>query len=176
MMIYNRRKRAEFFAEQKAQYDAAIHTAKEALASGTATEAQINFLNMDNAEKARMEALKAEKEQKKGIFKKGSEWLFSGLKKEEGADDAAISQATLGVEAPKEQAESLVKVEGEVVKAIDEKKMTIADKAKQAFENEKERQRTGGPLDRIGVSTDDSKSGEESPKSGGWFSFITRRS
>ena len=56
MMIHNRRQRAKFFEEQKAKQAAAIYSARQAIASGDATEEQINFINMEDAHTARLEA------------------------------------------------------------------------------------------------------------------------
>ena len=61
MMIYNRRKRAEFFAEQKAKHEIAIYDAKVAMEYGNATEAQLEFMKRENAEQARVDALRREK-------------------------------------------------------------------------------------------------------------------
>jgi hypothetical protein len=155
MIIYNRRKRAEFNAEQKARYEAAIHAATMAIQSGTATEAQIEFMERDKAKQAHMAALA----NKKGIFKRGSEWLFSGLKKE------AQVEVGAGPEAPSRVENSLNRVAKE--DATDLKEM-----AKEAFSNEK-RSQLGGLLDQLGTS---GETPTESSKSGSWMSFITRRS
>lgn len=163
MIIHNRRKRAEFHAEQKARYDAAIHVARTALQSGTATEAQIEFIERDEAHQAQ---LAAQKEKKKGIFTKGSEWLFSGLKKEDQTDYTVNGESGSQKEVPG-------KVENAVNLGVAGGTTDIKDKAKAAFANEKERQRAGGPLDRLGTA---SKSTTEPPKSGGWMSFVTGRS
>lgn len=163
MIIHNRRKRAEFYTEQKARYEAAIQTAKSAMQSGTATEAQIEFISRDVAEQARLAALQANK---KGIFKSGSEWLFSGLKKEELTENSSNSDIGSEQGAPSGLESTLGQ------KAADDA-TDLKDKAKEAFANERERQRTGGPLDRLGTSVENTA---EPPKSGGWMSFMTRRS
>ena len=168
-MVHNRRQRAKFFEEQKAKQAAAIYTAREAIASGAATEEQINFINMEDAHQARLEAAARAKAQKKGIFASGKAWLFSGLKKEEEGEDLGSSERRLGYEALSEEDDSLGERESDIVRAIEDKHAGISAKAKQAFADEKERQRTGGPLDRLGSG------GEETPKPGGWTSFMTRR-
>jgi hypothetical protein len=163
MIIHNRRKRAEFRAEQKARYEAAIHAARTAIWKGTASEAQIEFISRDEAEQARIAALTTNK---KGIFKRGSEWLFSGLKKEE--QNEYMSNSELGSEQ-----ETPRGVGNALGQRAAEDATHIKDRAKEAFANEKERQRTGGQLDRLGASVENTT---ESPKSGGWTSFMTRRS
>lgn len=160
MVRYNRKKRTEFFAEQKARYDAAVHHANTAIQSGTATEAEIDFIQGHNEEQARIDAFLA----KKGIFKRASEWMFSGLKKEEQGSDIGAGEAPTGHETSSAVNDSLT---GKAIKDTTDLKGT----AKQAFADEKEKQRTGGPLDRLGTSTENPP-----PRSGGWTSFMTRRS
>ncbi|KAF4621545.1 hypothetical protein G7Y89_g14529 [Cudoniella acicularis] len=174
MMIHNRRKRAEFFAEQKALHTSAMQNAQRALEFGTATEDQIAFLSREREHDAQVAALEKTKAEKKGIFKRGKEWLFSGLKKEEEGEDVGTSERRLGYEGLSEEDDTLGERESDIVRAIEEKKMAISEKVKQAFENEKEKQRTGGPLDRLGTAPKDGAS-EEQPKAGGWTSFMTRR-
>lgn len=174
MMIYNRRKKAEFFAEQVAQHKGAVHDAKLAIEHGIATEAQQEFLAREEAEDARIARLK-EAKANKGAFNKFKDFIFMGLKKEEEGEDVGSSEARLGYEALSEEDDGLGERESDIVRAIEDKKLAIQGKARKAFANEKERQRTGGPLDKIGTSTDKAGSGEEPPKSGGWTSFMTRR-
>jgi hypothetical protein len=160
MMIHNRRQRAKFFEEQKAKQAAAIYSARQAIDSGHATEEQINFINMEDAHTARLEAERRAKAEKKGIWTAYKEWLFSGLKKEEEGDDVGSSERRLGYEAMSEEDDSLGERESDIVRAI---------------KDEKERQQTGGPLDRLGTETEGVEVDDEKPKSGGWTSFMTRR-
>lgn len=169
-MIYNRKKRAEFFAEQKAKHQAAIYEAKQAKNHGIATEEQIAFLFREEDEDARVARLK----QKKGVFKTAKEYLFAGLKKEEEGDDIGSSQARLGYESMSEEDDTLGSRESDMVRALEDKKLAIQEKARQAFANEKERERSGGPLDRIGTSVNNTGSEGEAPKAS-WTSFMTRR-
>jgi hypothetical protein len=162
MVRYNRKKRTEFFAEQKARYDAAVHHANTAIQSGIATEAEIDFIEGHNEEQARIDAFLA----KKGIFKRASEWMFSGLKKEEQGNDIGGSEAPMGHETSGGVDNSLAE------KAIKET-TDLKGTAKQAFANEKEKQRAGGPLDRLGTSAENAP---QPPQSRGWTSFMTRRS
>ncbi|KAK6613721.1 hypothetical protein H4I96_00042 [Botrytis cinerea] len=160
MMVYNRKKRAEFYAEQKFKYAMALESAQAAAASGIATESQIEFLNR---EKEREQKVKIAEEAKKKA-------LEHGRKKEEEGDDVGTSERRLGYEALSEEDDTLGERESDVLRAIEEKKMAIQNKAKSAFEAEKERQRNGGPLDRIGTDGE-----EQKPKSGGWTSFMIRK-
>jgi hypothetical protein len=183
MMIHNRRKKAEFFQEQKAQHASAIETARKKIQSRTATQDDIKFIQMEDAHAAEIEAkARAKAETKKNSpFNKGKEWLFSGLKKEEGGDDVGTSENRLGYEALSEEDDVLGERESDILRAIEEKKLGIVDKAKQASSKEKEKQRTGGYLDRIGsapkkdVGTAPNKDRNEKSESGGWFSWMTGR-
>jgi len=175
-MVYNRRKRAQFYEEQKALKESAVYSARLAISSGIATEEQINFISREEAHQAQLDAAARAKAAKKGIFKRGSEWLFSGLKKEEDGEDVGSSERRLGYEALSEEDDGLGERESDIVRAIEEKKMALAEKARHTFAEEKERQRTGGPLDRIGnrIGTETDGNGE-APKSGRWTSWVTNR-
>jgi len=171
-MIHNRSKRAQYFAEKKAQEQAAVYDARMAAEAGIATQRQIDFLEMWDAEDARLASLKVKK---KSFGTRIKEWAFWGLKKSEEGDDLGSSERRLGYESLGEEDDTMGERESDIARAIENKRTNIAEKAKQAFANEKERQRTGGPLDKLGASKDDNGSGDEPPKSGGWTSFMTRR-
>jgi hypothetical protein len=173
MMIYNRRKRAEFYQEQKALKENAIRSARLAISMGKASEEQVDFIRREEEHEAQLNAAAKAKAAKKGIFKKGKEWLFSGLKNEEEGEDVGSSERRLGYEALSEEDDSFGERESDIVRAIEEKKMAISTKAKQAFAEEKERQRSGGSLDRLGLESEGHDA--EPPKSGGWTSWMTRR-
>lgn len=175
-MIYNRRKRAQYYQEQKALHTAAIHNARLAIEQGTASEEDIEFIRREDEETTRIEKINAEKAAKKGIFAKSKDWLFSGLKKEEEGENVGTSGERLGYESLCEEDDALGERESDIIRAIEGKKESVKNKVKKAFAEEKERQRTGGPLDRIGTSaTENAAPEDERPKSGGWMSFMTRR-
>ncbi|KAG0650004.1 hypothetical protein D0Z07_3734 [Hyphodiscus hymeniophilus] len=178
-MIYNRRKRAQFYEEQKGLYAAAVHNARLAIEQGTATEDDFDFIRRDEEENARVKKItadKAAKAAKKGIFASGKDWLFSGLKKEEEGDDVGSSQRRIGFESLSEEDDGMGERESDILRAIEDKKESVERKVKQAFADEKDRQRAGGPLDRIGTpAKENSGSEDDRPKSGGWTSFMTRR-
>jgi hypothetical protein len=81
MMVHNRRKRAEFFTEQKALKASAIQTARLAIDNGVATEDQLAFIRREEEHDAQVAAAAAAKAAKRGIFERSKDWLFSGLKK-----------------------------------------------------------------------------------------------
>lgn len=165
-MIYNRKKRAEFQGIQKTRIESAIATARQAVADGTATPQQTKFLTLEDEHQAIVDAKQKEKDAP-GIFAKAKSWLFYGLKNEEEGEDLGSSERRLGYEALSEEDDTLGERESDVVRAIEEKKIALQEKAKKAFEEEKERQRTGGPLDRLGT--------DEPPKRGGWTSWMDTR-
>ena len=86
------------------------------------------------------------------------------------------SEERLGYESLCEEDDALGERESDIIRAIEDKKEAVKNKVKKAFAEEKERQRTGGPLDRIGTpATEHAALEEQRPKSGSWMSFITRR-
>ncbi|CZS90511.1 uncharacterized protein RAG0_09160 [Rhynchosporium agropyri] len=174
MMIYNRKKRAQFFEEQKAVHANAIYKARLAIDAGVATEEDIKFIAREDEHAARLEALARAKEEKKGIFKRGKEWLFSGLKKEEEGETVGSSERRLGYEALSEEDDNMGERESDIVRAIEDKKMAISTKAKQAFAEEKEKQRKGGPLDQIGTKLK-AHDDDDDAKPSSWTSFLGRR-
>jgi hypothetical protein len=179
MMIYNRRKRAQFYEEQKGLYAAAVHNARLAIEQGTASEEDVEFIRREEEETSRTEKIKADKAAKavrKGIFAISRDWLFSGLKNEEEGDDVGSSERRIGYESLSEEDDVMGERESDIIRAIEDKKQRVERKVKQAFTDEKERQRSGGILDRLGTSaTGNTGSEDEGPKSGGWTSFMTRR-
>ena len=154
-MIYNRRKRAQFYEEQKGLYAAAVHNARLAVEQGTASEEDVDFLRREEEETARIENIKTDKAAKaagKGIFATTRDWLFSGLKKEEEGDNMENSQRQIGYESLNEEDDGFGERKSGIIRAIEGKKELVERKVKQAFVDEKERQGSGGPLDRLGTS------------------------
>ena len=173
MMVYNRKKRAQFFEEQKLIHRNAVLKAKEAIEFGSASEADIEFVQREEQHDAQVAEAARAKAAKKGIFKRGKEWLFSGLKKDEEDVETLADGKKERYESVLHEAGGRGESTSEVIKATGEQKTQFADKAKQAFADEKDKQRSGGPLDRLGTST--KLEDTEQPKSGGWTSFMTRR-
>ena len=178
-MIYNRRKRAQFYEEQKGLYAAAVHNARLAIEQGTASEEDVDFIRREEEETSQIEKIKADttaKAAKKGILAISRDWLFSGLKNEEEGDDIGSSERRIGYESLSEEDDVMGERESDILRAVENKKQSVERKVKKAFTDEKERQRSGGPLDRLGTSATGSMGSEdERPKSGGWTSFMTRR-
>ncbi|KAI1341236.1 hypothetical protein F5Y15DRAFT_28593 [Xylariaceae sp. FL0016] len=182
MMMYNRKRRNEFFALQKQLKEDSLEAARLAYMTGTASEEQIALVE-DATDKARSAGLSLpsllsaptppaswsdssspttarsawpgesmtesnlDAAQKKGGI---VGWLFGGLKKEERRPD----------DAPEFTREEDPVRTGSLAS-------NVGDKAKSAFETERENQRRGGPLDQLGLQ-DKSSKGEEKK---GWFGW-----
>lgn len=170
MMIYNRRKRAEYFTQQKAQHAAAVYEADEARIQNRASEEQLQLLLEEARATAAEEARKAA--QANGIFARSKKWLFSGLQKEEEGENFGTSERRLGYESSNEEDDYLGERESDILRAIEEKKAEVAAKAKAALEREQDLHKTGGPLDRVGTADSDTK---KSGTGGGWFAFLGRK-
>ncbi|KAI8628518.1 hypothetical protein F5Y19DRAFT_142680 [Xylariaceae sp. FL1651] len=192
MMMYNRKRRNEFFALQKQLKEDSLEAARLAYMTGTASEEQIALVE-DATAKAKQAGIAlpsilsvpqpaapagghdatttttttaertvwpgesmaessmgdAETPKKGGI----TGWLFSGLKKEETRDDVE----TLSSSDERWRTASATST-GDVGGAL-------RDKAKAAFEQERDNQRRGGPLDQVGL--DATQNGEGKKK--GWL-------
>lgn len=108
-------------------------------------------------------------------------WLTSNLKKEETGDDSLSSQrGRLGWESLSEEDDGAGVRESDIVRAIEERQAYLKDKAHAALEQEKRNQRTGGPLDRVGLKGQQGELGKgqkpvvgeeegEKPKKTGWW-------
>ncbi|KAI1468969.1 uncharacterized protein F4812DRAFT_353146 [Daldinia caldariorum] len=189
MMVYNRKRRNEFFALQKQLKTDSLETARLAYMTGTASAEQVALVE-EAEEKARQSgvslppllsapkpivsegdavestersawpgesmvessmsaASEVEKPKKKGL----TAWLFSGLKKEEGSEEL--------LQFDKETAAA-----SGITSAIGESQQALKDKARAAFNQERESQKNGGPLDQL--SSSEKSTSNESKKSRWW--------
>ncbi len=175
MIIYNRKKKREYFAEQKAIAMAELHAAQDALAAGKATEAQFEILiregklpasatsnaaagarhipksitestDFKKAQDAANMAASTIKEETKGAWATAKSWVFAGLKKEE---DQADPTSRLGYEGTSEDDDVMGIRSSDIAKAVADRKTELEQKAKKVLEEEKQRQLDGGPLDRL---------------------------
>ena len=163
-MIYNRRRRREYFSEQKALTEAATQDAAVALRSGTATAEQLKLLEQQRGQAAvaadmRQKAAEmrearanaaaapvvAEKVEGKGVLGSATAWLFKGLKTED--------RPEVGYENVVDERG----VQGGVARAVEARRA------------EEKREANGGPLDRLGTEE------EKEEGKGGWTSFMTRK-
>ncbi|KAI0155210.1 hypothetical protein GGR57DRAFT_464566 [Xylariaceae sp. FL1272] len=175
MMIYNRKRRNEFFAQQRQFKEDSLEAARLAYMTGSATPEQIALVE-DATSKAKeagialpsllstpraavsgaetsifpgesMTETSLEPETKKSGV---TGWLFGGLKKEEQStnDERWKSTPSTTSTTPSDVAENL------------------RDKAKAAFDSERDNQRKGGPLDQLGV---DKTTTTDAGKKKGWL-------
>lgn len=205
MIVYNRKKKREYFAEQKAIAMAELHAAQEALARGNATESQFQILiregklpdpkdgntsrpsiaestDFGKAQAAVQQGAGKIAEESKGAWATAKSWIFAGLKKEEEVEDAT---ARLGYEATSEDDDVMGERTSDIAKAVAARKQEMEAKAKAALEREKKRQLEGGPLDRLHTSEEgaaglrtavaDGAVGDAKPKSSGWSTFMGGR-
>lgn len=178
MIVYNRKKRAQFYQEQKARHETAIQNAREVISAGTATEADINFINMEDDYQSKVEALKNKPGPIHKAIGRAKNWLFSDLKNEEEGEDVGSSERRLGYEALSEEDDGMGERESDIVRALEDKKMAISEKAKDAFARERELERTGGPLDRVGTAAGTptvEPALEGQPRSKSWSSWVMGR-
>ncbi len=89
-------------------------------------------------------------EKKSGLWA----WMTSSLKKEEEGDDVMSAQRRLGWESLSEEDDGTGVRDSDLVRASEglHAEMSLREKAKNAFEKEKENERKGGPLDRVGLA------------------------
>lgn len=100
MILHNRRKRKEWLAQKQIEHARELAIATQAASQGTATEDQMLLINRErNARQAELE-----KQNRPGMFKRASNWLFKDLSKEEqkgGRLGAASASAAAGTIAEK---------------------------------------------------------------------------
>ncbi|KAI0139172.1 hypothetical protein F4776DRAFT_54161 [Hypoxylon sp. NC0597] len=95
------------------------------------------------------------KPKKKGFIT----WLFGGLKKEEASEESLNfdDEAAAAASGPSSRSS--------IAKTVDGSQKALKEKAKAAFEQERENQRKGGPLDQVGLN---GKPSSESKKGSWW--------
>ena len=79
MLLHNRRRKNEWLAQKRAEEAKEVHDARMALEEGRVTEDQLLLINR---ERAKFEAAEA-KQNRPGVFRRTTNWLFSGLSSEE---------------------------------------------------------------------------------------------
>ncbi|KAI9827857.1 MAG: hypothetical protein M1832_004346 [Thelocarpon impressellum] len=169
MVLYNRRKRGEFFAAQKALYGTHVAEARAAVAAGTANEQQAQLAaHEDTLTKA------LPVEEGKGVLARGRAWLFGGLKTEdEGAEPLVSGVETGGVlDAVKEARLADSATAARETPPADA--LAVREGVREGVRGVREGVREGGPLDRLG--TPSSPSPASSSTAGGILSWIPGRS
>lgn len=106
----------------------------------------------------------AAKQQKPGSWRS---WIFANLKNEEEGEDVGTSEARLGYESLSEDDDNAIVRDSDVIRAIEDKQAYLKEKARAALDKEKENQRKGGPLDRVGI--DAAPAAAEKPAKKWWI-------
>ena len=181
MIIYNRRKRNAFYAEQHLLLQQRLAEAREAAAKGIADEDQILLLNRERAAEDAETARKA----RKGVLGYVKA-LFSteGLKQEEtdsgtkllgeeglrkmGEETGGQTPLTAGVVAPEETVGDVRSHQGEMVKgSIVE---AVEQKRREGEKELEQRKVEGGPLDQYAAQV-----AAAGKAKGGWTSWVTSK-
>lgn len=142
-MIYNKRKKREWFGQQQAAYDTALSSARAAEAQGTLDQHPDLALVL-NKEKAVTEWERQQVE-KKGMLRNARDWLFGGMAKEERRGGemmawiAASGKAPLGIEELPQPGQG-----GETVLSARPVSDTTGSSVSQHI---------GGPLDQLAANT-----------------------
>ncbi|KAK0671926.1 cytochrome oxidase c assembly-domain-containing protein [Cercophora samala] len=103
--------------------------------------------------------------QKKGLWT----WLTANLKKEEEGDGVMSNERRLGWESLSEEDDGTGVRDSDLVRASEGRGLAknLKEKAREVFEKEKENERRGGALDRVGLEESAAKQDEKKKK--GWF-------
>ena len=141
MVLYNRRKRAEFYATQRAQHDTHLAEAQAAADQYAATETQVELLKQE--EKLQREA---EAKKQRGLWARTKGLLFGGLKKEDGgvAADESLDMSSPAQETRSEGEVKGAASDGGILAAVTEHQRVLGEDARRL------EQPKGGMLDRLG--------------------------
>lgn len=211
MIMYNRKRKAEFLEAQKQMATDSLEAARIAYMLGKATEDQIAMVDEANALEAGAQpgALRAprilgaptpahpppaaataavaverasplareegaqegQEEKKQGGGGGLRAWLFSNLRKEEEGEEVGSSQRRLGWESLSEEDVGAGVRDSDLARAVEDKQAYLREQARGAFERERENQRRGGPLDRVGVVEGQTTEAPRAdpPKKKGWL-------
>ena len=149
MMIYNRRRRNEFYRLQREQRAHALELANEAVDAGSANEEHLQLIE---EEKARLAGYQAKKQA--GLFKQLKEGLVGGLEKED------KKGGTLGIG-----------VTSDAEKGSPELGIVNTVATKEKLPSIPERPVEGGLLDQLGATV--SRDAEKARKS--WWGWLSGR-
>ncbi|KAK0615613.1 cytochrome oxidase c assembly-domain-containing protein [Bombardia bombarda] len=191
MIMYNNKRKAEFIEAQKRMEADSLEAARLAYMTGKATPDQITLVE----EVMERERAAGRSGSTSSVFSKVPSilgtptptdpahkaaasgglwaWMTSSLKKEEEGDLIGSSQKRLGYESLSEEDDSAGGIrDSDIVRAVEDKQAYVRAKAHAAFEQEKDNQRQGGPLDQVGLDAEEKKPASAAaaePKRKGWF-------
>lgn len=169
MLMHNRRKRAEWLADQQAQHRIKLDEARRLLASGQKiTEDQMLLINQ---ERAAWEAANAQK-QKKGLFAKAKEAVFSSVPEEETKGGKMMHQQEGGVvRAVEEKVAETKRLAVQGKEKVEEGLEQVNAKAGEMLEKRPMTVIVGGPLDHEAQAVTDAVK----QKSKSWTDWVMRR-
>lgn len=191
MIVYNRKRKAEFLEAQRRLEASSLEAARLAYMTGKATDEQIllveEALERDSTLSSapifsRPGAPAPQQHQQQPTVSEAATWpattpppqpetqkstglwawLTSSLKKSEEGDEPMSTQRRLGYESLSEEDDGTGVRDSDLVRAAEGRAAALRDAAREAFEREKAAQREGGPLDRVGTEAPPVK------KSGWW--------
>lgn len=154
MMVYNRRRRNEFYRLQREQRAHALELANEAINSGSANEEQLQLVE---EEKAKLAGGQTKKQT--GLFKRLKEGLVGGLEKE----DKKGGTLGIGVDSTAEKGNGELGIVNTVEGLVDSTKEKLSSASGRPVE--------GGPLDQLGATV--AQDAEKARKS--WLGWLSGR-
>ncbi|KAF6797565.1 hypothetical protein CSOJ01_12945 [Colletotrichum sojae] len=159
MVTYNKQRRADFIEAQRKMEEDSLAAARLAFINGTATDAQVTLVEEANA-RARETGVKLPPLLSAPTVTTQAEKIFGT-----GQQHAQQQQTTTSEEATQQQQQSGGSSWwSAAIPAPESAKDSIQDKAKAAFDRERENRRQGGPLDQIGLPQEEKK-----PEKKGWW-------
>ncbi|KAL0933829.1 uncharacterized protein CTRU02_210628 [Colletotrichum truncatum] len=188
MVTYNKQRRADFIEAQRKMEEDSLASARLAFINGTATDAQVTLVEEANA-RARETGTKLPPLLSAPTVTTQAERIFGNGQHTPSAnvttpDTTAPTFPTTAEAAPvtkksgwwpfssrSDPSESLSEEDepsgvrnSDLVRAVESRKELLQDKAKAAFEREKENQRRGGVLDQVGLPQEEKKAEKK-----GWW-------
>ncbi|KAI3396252.1 hypothetical protein diail_12396, partial [Diaporthe ilicicola] len=172
MLRYNRKRKAEFLEAQQRMSADSLEAARLAYMRGDASDEQISLVEEANARAGGEFKLPSILSSPKPITR--NEEVSAQTREASGAGDAASgetkSSGLFGWFSSKKSSQNAT--EGSEAPRTLEDKQDMLRKAREAFEKEKETQRSGGPLDRLGIEASTAQQPQskeaEQPKKKGW--------
>ncbi|EFQ34521.1 uncharacterized protein GLRG_09665 [Colletotrichum graminicola M1.001] len=172
MVTYNKQRRADFIEAQRLMEENSLAAARLAFINGTATDAQVTLVEEANA-RARETGVRLPPllsaptvtTQAEKIFGKGGSQQQQQQQQPSTPDSSPFAASEAESSAPAAQKSSSSwwpfgssSAKPEQARAtIQESKELLQDKAKAAFERERENQRRGGALDQLGLPQEEKK-------------------
>ena len=172
MMLYNRRKRREFFQEQQRNYDIALQRAVRAEEEGTLTADLALVLNKERA----VRIYEEQQARKGGLWKQAKGWVFGGMAMEE-SPGGRLGKGGFEAEEIKRIAEGRFEDGGVTMNKLREPGMretepeVMVKEAAVARRMGEEARLTGGPLDQMAENVVD----DLDRRGRSWWSWATGR-